>query len=359
MNSTIMKPDDLRLALRNGRRVAPMYIDEALVDRMVAEIERDRIALRSDGDENAQLNKLTQITYPFLRDDIREKLTSTAIFVLPYAPCLAFVQISDQTGQGQIVISEGMIALVSAGIKDAWLQKLIPSHLETKPVGRLGQPLQLVLNATTTLLRYHFYRYGKPLPNYYGVLDQEARRNIAIALSGALTFMLLHELGHLALGHLNRETTRLAHYDMVFAQDLTDYQLQEAEADQYAMDALKPEAIDLGPYWMSQSLAYFIQFELLSGTVDHEHPLAINRNYFAERLRVQRGQSLEPVSQKLGERFSEITQTQPPGRDGLLIDTPWRDCVMALSEVVNVLGHEGIDLRPLLEGLSLDPSPTD
>lgn len=329
----------------------PLTIDHDLVDRMLGQLERDYLVAGYNDTKTRQLMNVTSQNRRWLVPDMSAHFEACEIYVLPYKPCLAFSQIGEERQVGQVVISEGMIDLIGAAIFDAWLQNLIPAELVEHPVGRLRQPLMVVFNAATTLLKYRFYRYGEPLPAFSAPLGEEARQNSAVALSGALTFLLLHELGHIVLGHLDDTPPRLTYCDMAYVQDLSGYQLQEVEADQFALESLKPEVRMLGPYWMSQCLAYFVKFELISGIADEGHPLAINRIHMAEQRRVQDGTQAESetIGKVLGSRFGEIQRLGPPGKDRPLLETPRKDILLALGEVVRVLRDEAnVDLSALL-----------
>ncbi len=336
------------------RQLAPLAVDDKVVEQLLLKLRKSREDLSSESHDTRVLLNLLGPSLEFVKAETRTSLIEqTDLFVLPYRPCLAFSQICDETARGQIVVSRGMIDLVAASIYDASIQDMIPEWLHTMPVGRSKQPLLLVLNACTALLRYRFYRFAEPLPEFYRVLPPDTLGNCRVSVPGALTFLLLHELGHIELGHLDRDEVRMSHYDMAFEQKLTNYQLQEAEADEFALDALTDGAQMLGPYWMAQALAFFVTLELLSGYEDRHHPLAINRHNMTERRRrgVPALADNPPVASALAERFSEMVRIGPPGKDSPLLETPRADIVGALVEVVGVLEKNGVDLTTLLPSL--------
>lgn len=336
------------------RQLGPLAVDKDVVEALLSDLKTNRDGLSSKSRDVRALLNLLGPSLKFVKTSRRESLLEgTELFVLPYRPCLAFSEVCDETGRGRIVISRGMIDLIAASIYDASMQSAIPVRLHTMAVGQRKQPLLLVLNACTALLRYRFYRFAEPLPEFYQTLSPEALGNCRVSVPGALTFLLLHELGHIELGHLERDEVRMSHYDMAFEQRLSDYQLQEAEADEFALDALQDKAQVLGPYWMSQALAFFVTLELISGYEDADHPLAINRHHRAERRRhgVPELAPNPPVANELARRFSEIVQFGPPGKEHPLLETPRADIIVALLEVVRVLKENCIDLTALLPSL--------
>ncbi len=338
------------------RKLAPLAIDEAVVDQLLSDLQANKDRVGSESPDVQALKNSLNLNLQFLKPEARVSLDKDVdLYVLPYRPCIAFSQICDKTDRGQIVISQGMIDLVTASIYDATIQEIIPETLHSTPVGSLKKPLLLLLNTCTALLRYRFYRFAEPLPDFHRIpLPYQAQLNCHASVPGALTFLLLHELGHIQLGHLEGSEARMSHYDMAFAQQLSDYQLQEAEADEFALDSLRDEAQILGPYWMAQALAFFVTLELLSGHVDSAHPLAINRHHVTER-RLQRIPELAQnpsVANEFARRFAEIVHFGPPGKDFPLLETPRADIIVALLEVIRVLKQNDVDLTALLPSLS-------
>ncbi len=336
------------------RQLAPLAVDDAVVDQLIKNFKADQQDVFSESHDVLALLELLGPSLKFVKSEHRiSLLENTDLFVLPYKPCVAFSQLCDDTGRPQIVISRGMIDLIAASIYDPLIQTMIPANLHSMPVGQRKQPLLLVCNACTALLRYRFYRHSDPLPEFYRVLSPDALGDCKVSVPGALSFLLLHELGHIELGHIKEDELRMSHYDMAFEQQLSDYQLQEAEADNFALDALMEEAQFLGTYWMSQALAFFVTLELMSGYEDSGHPLAINRHHTAERRRlgVPELAPNPPVANELAQRFAEIVQLGPPGKDYPLLETPRADILVAFIEVIRVLKENGVDLTPLLPSL--------
>lgn len=336
------------------RQLAPLAVDFAVVDQLLDDLKSDSEGVFSESRDVLALLDLLGPSLKFLKTEVRSSLLeNTDLFVLPYDPCVAFSQLCGDTGRPQIIISRGMVNLIAASIYDPLLQAMVPAALHNMPVGQRKQPLLLVINACTALLRYRFYRYSEPLPEFYRVLSPEVLGDCRVSIPGALTFLLLHELGHIELGHLKEDEVRMSHYDMAFEQQLSDYQLQEAEADVFALEALETEAQFLGTYWMSQALAFFVTLELMSGYVDRGHPLAINRHHTAERYRLNVPELVphSPVANDLAVRFAEIVQLGPPGKDFPLLETPRKDIIVALVEVIRVLQSHDVDLTPMLASI--------
>jgi len=348
-----MKSKALKLSpdfLAQCRKIAPLGIDEQHIEAMIDDIKMRGI--RSDTDTAKRLHALIEPNLVLLKPERRALLLDTPVFVLPYKLCLSCVRL-DKNGEGEVIITEGMIDLVAASIQEAALQHVIPAPLQEIPVGGTGQPLLTMLNMTTALLRYRFYRYAEALPDFSRVLLPEHSQQADISLRGALTFILLHELGHLQLDHIRTGEARLSHYDMVYEQRLGAYQFMEIEADEYAIGSLSEEAQDIGTYWMSQALSFFVTLELLSGYEEADHPLAINRQHAAERKRAGVRQLVPhpPVAVELAAHFRDTVSGNIPCRKPSILDAPREEIELAMREIIYMLRSHGVDLSSLLTAI--------
>lgn len=140
-------------------------------------------------------------------------------------------------------------------------------------------------------------------------LRPAARSAAFIAFAKSLWFVVMHELGHLQLGHqtASGNPPPLLVDSLPIAEDIDLYKHQELEADGFVLQSLKPEFMWQGGSFLLQPLQIIAFQELWLGQSD-SHPWSVNRmRWFAEMLKPVDGgehaaQALQPfVDQSLAD----------------------------------------------------------
>ena len=113
----------------------------------------------------------------------------------------------------------------------------------------------------------------------HDMLGPKARAEVMSAYQLGMTFVLLHELGHIELGHVNLSTVRSerAHIGLAISEELDAFQRDELAADAYAFGLLPPRL--RGEYLPSVMflLGGFAFLESIAERRSTRHPLAANR----------------------------------------------------------------------------------
>jgi hypothetical protein len=119
------------------------------------------------------------------------------------------------------------------------------------------------------------------------------------AFMGGAWWTLLHELGHFELGHMTRAAGSARpsiRGELVLAQALSPFQLEEFAADDFAFDSLGSDGKKLAYGWASHALAPSMMLETLTASQGSAtHPLCINR---LDRARM-RSDGLDPAMEDL------------------------------------------------------------
>ena len=277
----------LKDILRGGGRSGALGWDSYTIEAACDELSAVGAVIGSDSVGRGRLFEVLQVQLAMLKPEVRQMLEAQPIFVVEFDRCLAFSEVDQQHGSS-IVLSTGMIDLLAATIYDLYVQAEIPAALDHVLIETAENlPVSTLFPNLTLLLRYRYLRYGEKLPAFSSPLSVAALTMCRDSIHGALLFLVLHELGHIVHGHHQGDAMpRHLPFGSVIEEDINDYQRQEIEADQFALDALIEPARPLGNFWMTQSLNFFSSLELITGKRQTSHPLALNRAAHANRERL-------------------------------------------------------------------------
>lgn len=130
----------------------------------------------------------------------------------------------------------------------------------------------------------HYAIWGTALPRAYPAIGREQRGRLVLDLSKVLWFLVMHELGHIDLGHLDSFPTGVTDRHVLPAVALDEGQnelkLREFEADEYIIESLDPSVRGTFLSWALLPLQMFCSLERLLTNYRDTHPMAINRlNY--------------------------------------------------------------------------------
>jgi hypothetical protein len=126
---------------------------------------------------------------------------------------------------------------------------------------------------------YYYISSAEPLNRPGEGLPASEKAGLMIRFSRVLWFLLMHEIGHIQLGHLGSSILGGKSHPpaLVCSEDLNVSKLQEFEADLYVCETLKEsEQYALLSYVLAP-LDMFASFERNLGPPKDTHPMAVNR----------------------------------------------------------------------------------
>lgn len=253
----------------------------------ISVVERHLKALKNVKDKKEAPNlkptnalaKLITRNIKFLKPDVLAQLQNCEVYVVPVPFCGAYSRQNNT-----IVIGNGLIDLLFAYGCWSFFSEAIQEDLQQVKTSEHFPSLNVRDEITLLLfiLQYRAYAYGEPMPDFGALLDDGAIRDVLTALAGGMTFILLHELGHLLLGHHDSEKSpRPITMPFVIAETLEKFQCQEFEADDFAMNAIISDFQPLHNTWVNMALGFHIQCETLLSDRGNYHPVGINRLLYA------------------------------------------------------------------------------
>ncbi|WP_028886242.1 hypothetical protein [Teredinibacter turnerae] len=337
--------------LRHAKRVSGLSVDDGLLDAYIQLIDALKLTLKQESALWKGLQTHLTQTGVFIRDQIKDRLNQTRIYVLPLPVIIAY---SDLNAHGQpiIVISNGMVEIIASHIFHAYVTNQLPEELQDFFLLDRRRDMganELVTN-TLFVMQSHHFRHGSALPNFRALLDPGAIAQCSYAINGALSFILLHELGHHELGHITSCSTIEDCGAQFIDEPTSEGKQHEREADQYAFDAIKPEAQIVGTFWQHQALSFFSSLELVAGqALSNDHPLSLNRNYASDlrRSEVENSQVDESRYAATRSRF-QASATFQSGKANALLNTPNERCISLIHEIAPLYEQHGIQINKLL-----------
>ena len=130
-------------------------------------------------------------------------------------------------------------------------------------------------------LAYWFYVSGKsaPLPGLYESLGRAHLEQTQAGLSAAVTFVVMHEVGHIRLGHVDEGASGPSQVCGPLPYEAANRRKRmELEADTFAVESFKKEVV-AGTVGNGATLLFDLasDLELVCLPRSGSHPLAVNR----------------------------------------------------------------------------------
>jgi hypothetical protein len=175
-------------------------------------------------------------------------------------------------GRPYIVIHSGVFDILSYSLElNIIASRILDATQETPMKGNLL--FEWIMEPGTRIL-YRVFQEPSNLPYLRNFFDDEMNCLEFFLLSCQELFILFHEIAHHRLGHIaNYEGDQNQIVGVVDSAILTD----EFEADSFAFHSMSP----LGIESISKPIIYFFTtqayFEYKFGTIDHDHPQALDR----------------------------------------------------------------------------------
>ncbi|HTC04438.1 MAG TPA: hypothetical protein VK749_13645 [Xanthobacteraceae bacterium] len=151
--------------------------------------------------------------------------------------------------------------------------KISPGETSTET----GNALSVVAYASSCAMD-HFAASGAPFPRLGKCLPIESKERVLTSFVRAIWFILVHEVGHVQLGHHRRgETAVPCRPTLAVAETINDFKAQEFEADSYVVDTLSAPERAFAVEYLLSPLDMFSVLELRLRNTNDTHPMAINR----------------------------------------------------------------------------------
>ena len=280
-----------------GRDLAPSQVSLALIDKHIAELR----AIENWSDDALEPTKLlSQLVHrnvtKFVAPDARAQLASSDVFVVPIPFCGAFSE-----APSTIVIGSGFLDFLTANLFWGAMAHLLPASLsEVRHPKFPNESVRDLIPVLLLALLHLYLEKGDPLPNYRALLAENLDEKVQDSLAGSLTFVLLHELGHLTLGHHGDQSQGIRFVDLPFQipEDFSSYKQQEFEADSFARHAMAEDYRAMHMFWMRGALGPNYTMETMLSRRSNSHPISVNRLIYAQHIaqdKVDRAAYLEEL----------------------------------------------------------------
>jgi len=274
-------PSKLADDLSRGRNLAPSQVSLALIDQHIARLR----AIEEWSDDALEPTKLlAQLVQrnveKFVGREARIQLASSEVFVVPIPFCGAFSE-----APSTIVIGSGFLDFLTANLYWGAVTHLLPPSLsEIRHPKFPNQSLRDLIPVLLLALLHLYLENGDPLPNYRTLISENPDERVQDSLAGSLTFVLLHELGHLSLGHHGDHNLGIRFVDLPFQipEDFTTYKQQEFEADSFARQAMVEDYRAMHMFWMRGALGPNYTMETMLSRRSASHPTSVNRLIYAQ-----------------------------------------------------------------------------
>lgn len=338
--------------------LASHQVTPPMIERQIERIRREGSAVTANTAPSRALRALVQRNVErMLLEERAQMLAQSLVYVVPLPLCAAYSK-----PDGQIVIGNGLMNVLSACGYWAFLCEQLPAELMgIRPLPRFPS-----LSAWDAVSLYLFalifrhYRYGEPLPDLRAWITPVTREEIDVqvkhSVAGAATFILLHEMGHIALSHHVRKDTLLpADFALSVEQSLSEYQIKEFEADDFAMASLRETLRALHLPWINMALNFHVQRETMLGERAPHHPISINRlsHAFSRRDGVPTGRFDQSHLVRMSEAFVNIERNSAELRRqnrAALLDAMDREMLLSdLAILDRALARYGMPLAPVLD----------
>jgi hypothetical protein len=242
-----------------------------------------------------------------LKLDTYRRLCETPKWIFPESrPCAFAVRAIEG---GVILVSNGLTQFIAFCAYHAGIAGLMAG----RGLGEFN--LTLFEDIFLHIVANHV-EHGWPLPDTIDVSTMEAYQHICIHRDCMMTLVLLHELGHIALGHLDATPVGPIAFQPRVVDASSELHSLEIEADDFALQAFtNTDALNIAATLLTAWAYAEACRRLTRGPSAHlrlTHPLSINRlNHLARRLSERKESAPESLPGLLAivERTAVITES--------------------------------------------------
>lgn len=273
--------EELAALITEGISAMPQSFQEGIGEQLVRNALSGRLTASTTSVETQLLARAASKYRQLIRDEAIEKLLNCQIISIPAPICNAKAKI--RQGIPYIVIFDGLLDMAVATIEMSYAVQGLPIELDNSfPKSDFPDVSTKAWTAVIfSALINRFLTHGEALPNFQLLISSPTiRGNIEHALLGTVWWTLLHELGHIELGHMQLEEgqSRLTiSNEMLVNEEISMFQHQEFEADEYVFNCLTDMGKKAFYSWTNSALGPVMMLETLLSKSKDTHPLSINR----------------------------------------------------------------------------------
>lgn len=217
---------------------------------------------------------------------LRDEIGENAVYLLnqieiSFDPSLK-VDAHTSINPKKIILNNGLIQfLLFHSDLIRVLDYLIIHRSEKKyqlPDGSIEDEKFIFSMAAYSLLAQFACKKISDLPNIHDILDEKAGKEVVAAVHGGICFILLHELGHIELGHLNLfEDIERQSFDLVEEESLSARKEWELAADSFAFNLIPSYSRRFFMPSITFLFGAYAFLEAFIGNYNKKYPLTINR----------------------------------------------------------------------------------
>jgi hypothetical protein len=266
--------DLLALLGETGVRSNPVSAEQ--VQFTLRSLAHSGVAADSASDSSRSLQQLVFKQRAVLTAEAQSRVDSVVLFGLDTLLCDAIPR--RYRNRDCILVHVGLLQLLRYYTELQMLIVLLKD--EDSCIDVAGEPLQIGLAASLAghVIFVAALDSSHQLISLAPLLGAVARQRSDLGYGAAALFLVMHELGHHVLGHLDAgyKSERMAMEPRI-PESLGPIQQMELEADAYALQCFAPKI--RAPVISSVMFAFgpFAFLETFRGSMDAHHPLTVNR----------------------------------------------------------------------------------
>ncbi len=265
----------------------------------------------------------------------RSQLFSVPRFVLSSDLCNACVLLVG--GRPHILIGLGLLRALAYFQEWIHVGARAGTWLEAHD-GLSPEDAHHVLYASFLPLVYHV-RDGVSLPRLGSVLTEADAKGCFVGLATGTQFLLMHEIGHAALGHC--ETRSVGPTNLEMKSRAADRRRdQELEADRFVLDALRPA-------FRQFAAAYGFNIMMMAGLLERRlgqpttHPIAAARmRALRDSVGDGRSPNFEAEYRDLSNWYAQLSTEGPDSAEGGSYDYGCRNLDRVIIAYREAIAHE-------------------
>ena len=292
-----------------------------------------------------------------IRKTAIDALAACDVASIPLPVCNAIAKI--HAGRDCVFVFDGLLDAAAANVAMSHaVENLPPAFDTTFPRGEYPTvSARAWVGVILGWLINRFLTHAEELPDFRILIAPPARdTEIRHAFTGAAAGTLRHELCHLALGHTRLAATHsrpAISQALVVTQELSLFQLQEFEADEFAFSCLTEKGQKLSYGWANYALGPSMMLETLASFQGDTHPLTVNRLERAREL----AEDVDAIADEIGARrhlerhgkaYTSIREEHRKMREAgevpLFADSPSQALLAALGGLRELFESSGIEI---------------
>ncbi|MEO1219812.1 MAG: hypothetical protein AAFY42_00485 [Pseudomonadota bacterium] len=336
-------------------RIAPSLV--AARENSIASVEQRKTLAKPDDALARSLRDSLTLSSAFIVPEFKAKLDAVTLYTVDAPEIGALAR--QRRGKPEIILFAGLLRYIQFFFEmiaiGSLLQAIRPDAKVSDGLDGHHEESFLFLLACQVLMTA-FVEKGSEPPRLNDLLGENISNSIATGFNGALCFLLLHELGHIELGH-----TRLSGHaepltsPLLLDEAMSTERLQEFEADGFALGGITPRFRAGLISSLIHLFGGFAMLEAFTGALGARHPLSLNRlNRLAEACDLDETER-RVTTDFVNARLAFFRQLQPhrEAANGSVSERIYQ--VMSVSHALNIIAE--VKRRVAHDHGSLDRSP--